>query len=74
MLHEWARIVCWVVFCKADAYLRDPEPTWLCSQQAALGKVADVGFRQAMQRKWLAIEKGEAGQRVTRKVKGVMLV
>jgi hypothetical protein len=36
-------------------------------QAAAGAAVADVGFKQAMQQKWLALEKGEV-PRVVRKV------
>lgn len=40
----------------------------LCPLQSKLGKLADVGFRQAMQQKWVAIQKTESGQVVQRKV------
>ena len=42
-------------------------PTFFTLNQAQLGKVADVGFKQAMVQKWLALEKGEVPT-VVRKV------
>ncbi|KAK9811942.1 hypothetical protein WJX73_001453 [Symbiochloris irregularis] len=39
--------------------------------KAQLGSIADIGFRQAMQQKWIVIEKTETGQLVKRKVSEV---
>lgn len=43
----------------------------LAELKSKLGKLADVGFRQAMQQKWVAIQKTESGQVVQRKVPDV---
>lgn len=40
----------------------------LCSMQARLGPVGDLGFQQGMQVKWVALDKSGGAPRVVRKV------
>lgn len=39
-----------------------------CCAQKQLGAVGDVGFKQAMQQKWLAMDKSSGSPMIVRKV------